>query len=72
MRDPGQVRDLDLDTLEKVVGIVAHGDIEAEDLTHLTELNFVKIFRLAQLVVEYLLYVQDYLQSTNAWLQHEK
>jgi zinc finger protein DZIP1 len=51
-----------------VVSIVAFGDIQAEDTLHLTETNFVKIFRLSQLVIEYLLYVQDCLQSTNSWL----
>ena len=67
-----QVRDVDLDTLEKIVSIVAFGDIEAEDTRHLTELNFIKVFRLAQLMVEYLLYVQDCLQSTNNWLQQDR
>ena len=67
-----QVRDADLDTLEKVVSIIAFGDIEAEDTRHLTELNFIKVFRLAQLTIEYLLYVQDCLQTTNAWLQTDR
>lgn len=67
-----QVRDVDLDTLEKIVSIVAFGDIEAEDTRHLTELNFVKIFRLSQLMIEYLLYVQDCLQNTNQWLQQDR
>ncbi|KXZ55055.1 hypothetical protein GPECTOR_3g213 [Gonium pectorale] len=66
------VRDVDLDTLEKIVNIVAYGDIEAEDTRHLTELNFIKIFRLSQMMIEYLLYVQDCLQSSNAWLQQER
>lgn len=67
-----QIRDADLDTLEKVVSIIAFGDIEAEDTRHLTELNFIKVFRLAQLTIEYLLYVQDCLQTTNAWLQTDR
>lgn len=66
------IRDVDLDTLEKVVSVIAFGDIEAEDTRHLTELNFVKVFRLAQLTVEYLLYVQDCLQSTNSWLLQDR
>ncbi|KAG2493967.1 hypothetical protein HYH03_007896 [Edaphochlamys debaryana] len=66
------VRDVDLDTLEKIVNIVAFGDIEAEDTRHLTELNFIKIFRLAQMMIEYLLYVQDCLQNSNAWLQQDR
>lgn len=67
-----QVRDVDLDTLEKIVSIVAFGDIEAEDTRHLTELNFIKVFRLSQLMIEYLLYVQDCLQSTNSYLQQDR
>ena len=38
-----QVRDVDLDTLERVTSIIAFGDIEAEDTRHLTELNFIKV-----------------------------
>ncbi|KAF5837877.1 Iguana/Dzip1-like DAZ-interacting protein N-terminal-domain-containing protein [Dunaliella salina] len=64
--------DVDLDVLEKVVSIIAFGDIEAEDTRYLTELNFLKVFRLAQLIIEYLLYVQDCLQSTNAYLQQHR
>lgn len=67
-----QVRDVDLDTLEKVVGVVAYGDIEAEDTRHLSELNFIKVFRLSQLMVEYLLYVQECLTASHAWLQQER
>lgn len=67
-----QQRDIDLDTLEKVVNIVAYGDIEAEDTRHLTELNFIKIFRLSQMMIEYLLYVQDCLQGSNSWLQQDR
>jgi zinc finger protein DZIP1 len=63
---------VDLDTLEKIVSIVAFGDIEAEDTRYLSELNFVKVFRLSQLIIEYLLYVQDCLQSTNSWLQQDR
>lgn len=40
-----QIRDVDLDTLEKVVSVIAFGDIEAEDTRNLTELNFVKVQR---------------------------
>eukprot|EP00955_Chlamydomonas_euryale_P094044 364824-Chlamydomonas_euryale.AAC.9 len=53
-----QIRDVDIDALEKVVSYIAFGDIEAEDTRNLNEINFVKVFRLAQLTVEYLLYVQ--------------
>jgi zinc finger protein DZIP1 len=70
--NPAQVRDVDLDILERVVGVVAFGDLEAEDTSQLSEASFLKVFRLSQLVVEYLLYVQDCLQATNGWLQSER
>ena len=64
-----QIRDTDLDTLERVVGIVAFGDLEGEDTCNLTDLNFLRIFRLSQLTAEYLLHVQDKLAQENAQLK---
>ena len=64
-----QIRDTDLDTLEKVVGIVAFGDLDAEDTCNLTHLNFLRIFRLSQLTAEYLLHVQDHLAQENSHLK---
>lgn len=43
--------------------VLAHGDIAAEDPQQLSETNFVRIFQLAQLVIEYLLHVQDVLAT---------
>lgn len=63
-----QIQDTDLDTLEALASCITWGDIEAEDSRHLTEGSFVKVFRLAQLLLEYLLYVQDTLKATNASL----
>ena len=67
-----QVRDTDLDTPERLVSCITWGDIEAEDTRHLSEANFVKIFRLAQLLLEYLLYVQDNLKYTNSVLEQSR
>lgn len=64
-----QIRDTDLDTLERVVGIVAFGDLDGEDTCNLTDLNFLRIFRLSQLTAEYLLHVQDYLAQENSQLK---
>jgi hypothetical protein len=66
---PHQIRDTDLDTLERLVSCLTWGDIEAEDSRHLAESSFVKVFRLAQLLLEYLLYVQDSLKHTNSALE---
>jgi hypothetical protein len=64
-----QIRDTDLDTLERLVECLTWGDIEAEDSRHLAESSFIKVFRLAQLLLEYLLYVQDSLKHTNSALE---
>ncbi|KAG0563605.1 hypothetical protein KC19_8G044800 [Ceratodon purpureus] len=52
------IREVDIDTLETVLDTIVFGDIQGEDRRNLSEANFVKIFRLAQLMVEYLLHVQ--------------
>ena len=64
-----QVAQTDLDVLERVVGIVAFGDLEGEDTCNLTHLNFLRIFRLSQLMSEYLLHVQDHLAQENSYLK---
>ena len=64
-----QIRDTDLDALERVVGIVAYGDLEGEDTHNLTDLNFLRIFRLSQLTAEYLLHVQEQLAQENVQLK---
>lgn len=66
---PSQARTTDIDALERVLDVVAFGDIEAEDARNLTPLNFIKLFRLAQLTVEYLLFVQDRLAADNCVLK---
>ena len=55
--------------LERVVGVVAFGDLEGEDTCNLTDLNFLRIFRLSQLTAEYLLHVQDKLAQENTQLK---
>ena len=69
MFGPSQIKRTDLDTLERVVGIVAFGDLEGEDTCNLTHINFLRIFRLSQLTAEYLLHVQDHLAGENSHLK---
>ena len=52
-----QVREQDIETLNTVTDVIVFGDIKAEDLHTLSERQFVKLFRLAQLIGEYLLYI---------------
>ena len=67
----GVVRDTDIDALEGVLDVVAFGDIEAEDARNLTPFNFIKLFRVAQLTVDYLLHVQDRLAADAGAVQGE-
>jgi hypothetical protein len=67
----GVVRDTDIDALEGVLDVVAFGDIEAEDTRNLTPFNFIKLFRVAQLTVDYLLHVQDRLAADAGAAQGE-
>ncbi|KAJ3373800.1 Zinc finger protein dzip1 [Allomyces arbusculus] len=57
-------REIDLGALQEVMDNVAYCDIESEDLRY-TDPNFVKLFQLAQLVIEYLLHCQDVLHSSD-------
>lgn len=57
------VRDTDLDALEGVLEAVAGGDLEAEDPRALPWADLAKLFRVAQLTVDYLLHVQDRLAT---------
>lgn len=48
---------------------MAFGDLDREDTCNLTNLNFLRIFRLSQLTAEYLLHVQDHLARENSHLK---
>ncbi|KAJ1511077.1 Zinc finger protein dzip1 [Coelomomyces lativittatus] len=56
-------RELDLSALQDAIDNVTFCDIESEDLRY-TDPNFVKLFQLSQLIIEYLLYCQNLLQDT--------
>lgn len=56
-------RDTDLDALESVLEVVAQGDLDAEDARALPFADVARLFRAAQLTVDYLLYVQDRLAA---------
>ena len=61
---PAQVRDTDLDALERVVSIVAFGDVEAEGPPGaVADVSLRRLLRLSQLANEYLLHVQDHLAT---------
>lgn len=64
-----QVRETDIDTLERCCAAMAYGDLQAEDPCSLSQTNFLRLFRLAQLTVEYLLHIQDRLVWENGILK---
>ena len=64
-----QIQDTDIDTLERCCAAMAFGDLEAEAPQTLTETSFLRLFRLAQLTVEYLLHIQDRLVWENGLLK---
>ncbi|BDA48117.1 probable zinc finger protein Dzip1 at N-terminal half [Coccomyxa sp. Obi] len=66
------VRETDIDTLERCCAAMAYGDLQAEEPGSLSETNFRRLFRLAQLTVEYLLHIQDRLVWENGLLKEDK
>lgn len=52
---------VDIDTLESITKNLTFARVDFNDLRYFNETNFVQVFRLSQLIIEYLLYVQNYL-----------
>ena len=63
------VREVDIDSLAKHLQGVAFADVTADDLHWFSEADFMQLFRLLQLVCEYLLYVQETLHRRNVTLE---
>ncbi|KAA3675770.1 zinc finger protein DZIP1 [Paragonimus westermani] len=62
---------IDIETLQELLSCVAFCDITTEIDVRYVDANLIKLFQLAQLLVEYLLYSQDYLKSTVNALKEE-
>ncbi|KAI9179735.1 hypothetical protein H9P43_005065 [Blastocladiella emersonii ATCC 22665] len=63
-------RDADTATLQDVIDNIAFCDLDSEDLRY-TDSNFVKLFQLAQLIIEYLLHCQSILEQSEADLARQ-
>ena len=50
------VKEIDLQTLENLLSNVTFASLDREDVDRLGDAHFVKLFRVAQLTIEYLLY----------------
>jgi hypothetical protein len=56
------MRELDVESLQRNLTNITFCDIESEDLGNVDS-NFIKLFRLAQLMLEYVLHSQDFLSA---------
>ncbi|RKO89786.1 Iguana/Dzip1-like DAZ-interacting protein N-terminal-domain-containing protein, partial [Blyttiomyces helicus] len=54
------MKEVDIGCLQEIMENITYCDVEAEDLRYVDP-NFIKLFQLSQLMVEYLLHSQDYL-----------
>jgi zinc finger protein DZIP1 len=57
------VKDIDLRQLESLLQNLTYAQLDREDLERMGDAHFVKLFRLAQLSIEYLIYTQNYLET---------
>ncbi|KAJ3214155.1 EF-hand domain-containing member C2 [Dinochytrium kinnereticum] len=70
-------REVDLETLQRVIENVTFCDVESEgilgfeDDVRYVDPNFIKLFQLSQLIIEYLLHSQDYLSEHREKLLEE-
>ncbi|XP_065888875.1 cilium assembly protein DZIP1L-like isoform X2 [Dysidea avara] len=64
------VREMDFQTLQQNIFNVAFCNIDAEEF-HSLDPNFVKLFKLGQLIIEYLMHSQQYLQENMSSLEQQ-
>ena len=57
------VRDVDLKQLESMLQNLTYAHLDRDDMERLGDAHFVKLFRLSQLSIEYLIYTQNYLET---------
>lgn len=56
-------KEIDLKALETLLQNITFAQLERDDLERLGDAHFIKLFRLSQYSIEYLLYTQNYLES---------
>lgn len=64
------VKERDISTVEQYIPIVIHYVLE-DDQAEILDSSFVKIFRISQLAIEYLLFCKKYLDNTVVLLKKE-
>ena len=65
------IRDVDVQTLQDVLENITFAAVDGEDLSYYPETNFVKVFSLAQLIIEYMLHSQAYLASRRSAIERK-
>jgi zinc finger protein DZIP1 len=55
-------QEVDLRTLEKLLQNITYANVDREELEQLGDDNFIKLFKLSQMSIEYLIYTQNYLE----------
>jgi len=55
--------EMDLRSLESILQNITYSHLDREDLERMGDAHFVKLFRLSQLSIEYLIYTQNYLET---------
>ena len=58
------VRDVDLDSLQSQLENIAFGQLNEDDLRFMTDQHIIKLFKISQLTIEYLLYAQEQLTTS--------
>ncbi|CDW86485.1 zinc finger protein dzip1l [Stylonychia lemnae] len=56
-------KEVDLKTLEALLQNITFAQLDRDDLERLGDMHFIKLFRLSQYSIEYLLYTQNYMES---------
>ena len=54
---------VDLAQLESLLQNLTYANLDREDLERLGDTHFIKLFRLSQMSIEYLIYTQNYLET---------
>lgn len=57
------IREVDLKQIENLLQNITYASLERDDLERLGDAHFIKLFKISQMSIEYLLYTQSYLES---------
>ena len=57
------ISSVDLGQLESLLQNLTYANLDREDLERLGDTHFIKLFRLSQMSIEYLIYTQNYLET---------